>query len=184
MTDITPQLLRMAVSEVLADRGASVATVGVIAAEVGLAPETIRVWLSRPGLTSPNSAHINWLIARFLADDETRQRAAGTWVGPGAIPATPKRPKRARRHAPEGMRVCPRCEQTLPLTAFASNGYCKPCNTAKRAEYQQQSDAAKSGTLPTCVRCGDPVRPLKKARDGYCARCVSFVDRVYGKASA
>ena len=42
-------------------------------------------------------------------------------------------------------KTCPRCKESKAAAEFAKNGYCKPCNRAKSAEYAAKRAAAAGG---------------------------------------
>ncbi|MFG2001357.1 endonuclease VII domain-containing protein [Spirillospora sp. NPDC048911] len=65
------------------------------------------------------------------------------------------RPYRGHSAVPEGMKYCPRCEETMPLEAFGRNrsqksgltAYCRPCHTAAMAEIKERTHGSERNYL-------------------------------------
>jgi hypothetical protein len=85
------------------------------------------------------------------------------------------------RRVPAGTKYCPRCEQTLPLDAFARNRasadgatwYCKPChNAVSKANRERKHGSTREYHLRRRYGIGQAeVDAMLEAQGGLCAAC-------------
>lgn len=147
----------------------------------GLVDLADRPWLAprcviRHGLNDDDRA----LLADMLGVDLDE---ASPVLPPGHVPAarplstvalTSPDPVVAKRAAPAGDRLCPRCEETKPATKFyATRKLCKRCHQKTNSEAQaRRKEARRAAAGPRPAKpAGRPRKPRPDVPPKTCSRC-------------